>query len=116
MEMLKEYHDITEGLHTSGLNIGNAMYLEDNYGGNSPPTELIDKTRLSLSFMFPSQKITNDDIITYSKTLSNVKPRLSEGGGLFGNNILHVPMSDRSPRYQVGQWISRHLIKSMLLH
>ena len=103
MEMLKQYHDITEGLHTSGLNIGNAMYLEDNYGGNSPPTELIDKTRLSLSFMFPSQKITNDDIITYSKTLSNVKPRLSEGGGLFGNNILHVPMSDRSPRYQVGQ-------------
>ena len=101
--MLKQYHDITEGLQTTGLNIGNAMYLESNYGGNVPPNELIDKARLSLSFLFPENKITNDDIITYSKTLSNVTPRISEGGRLFGKRTLDVPFTDRSPMYQVGR-------------
>ena len=32
--MLKQYHDITEGLYTSGLNMGNSIYLESHYGGN----------------------------------------------------------------------------------
>ena len=103
MAMLKQYHDITEGLQTTGLNIGNAMYLESNYGRNVPPNELIDKARLSLSFLFPENKITNDDIITYSKTLSNVTPRISEGGRLFGKRTFDVPFTDRSPMYQVGR-------------
>ena len=98
--MLKEYHDITEGLQTSGLNMGHAMYLENNYGAHIQPTELINKTRLSLSFLFPSNKITNDDLITYTKTISNVTPRLSEGGGLFGKRTLDVPYIDRSPLYK----------------
>ena len=99
--MLKQYHDITEGLYTSGLNMGNSIYLESHYGGNIPPAELIDKARLSLGFLFPTNKITNEDIITYSKTISNDPPRLSEGGRLFGRHTLDVPITDRSPMYQV---------------
>ena len=101
--MLKQYHDITEGLYTSGLNMGNSIYLENHYGGNVPPTELIDEARLSLSFLFPENKITNEDIITYSKTISNASPRISEGGGLFGRHTLNVPITDRSPMYQLGR-------------
>ena len=88
IHLLREYHDITEGIQPSGNNLGHSMYLENNYGDDRDQNYLLDRTRLSLASLFRSGEINNEDIIKYSKTMSvkiSSNPRLSEGGGLFGS-------------------------------
>ena len=104
VNILREYHNITEGLQATGYNLGHSMYLEKNYGNNNPQNQILDRTRLSLAFLFQSKDITNEDIITYSKGISSNAsnpPRISEGGGVYGSNRNYESTyADRSPLYQ----------------
>ena len=99
VHLLREYHDITEGIQPSGNNLGHSMYLENNYGDDKNQSYLLDRTRLSLASLFRGGEINNEDIKRYSKTLSTKasNPRLSEGGGVFGS------------RRPYGQYDSSHL-------
>ena len=101
INLIREYHDITEGLQPSGKNLGHSMYLEDNYGDQSHQTQLLDRTRLSLASLFRATEFTNEDIITYSKALPTKmqKPRMAQGGGLFGSRQSHEYYGDRSHLY-----------------
>ena len=103
VNVLREYHNVTEGLQATGYNLGHSMYLEQNYGKVDPQNQALDRTRLSLAFLFQSKDITNDDIITYSKGISSNNsnpPRISEGGGVYGSNRnYNTNYSDRSQLY-----------------
>ena len=102
--ILREYHDVTEGLQATGNNLGHSMYLEQNYGKHNPQNQLLDRTRLSLAFLFQSNDISNEDIITYSKSIStnlSNPPRMSEGGGVYGSNRNYESSyPDRSQLYR----------------
>ena len=102
VDILREYHDITEGLQNTGHNLGHSMYLEENYGSNISRNQLLDRTRLSLAFLFKANEITNEDIITYSRSVSTKtsNPRMSQGGGIFGSRQYDSHYGDRSHLYR----------------
>ena len=101
VNILKEYHDISEGLQPSGNNLGHSMYLEDNYCDTFTKDQVLERTRLSLSSLFGARDITSQDVITYSKKIKSNRPppKISEGGGIFGGGQFLFRSSDRSQLY-----------------